>query len=187
MLKLNGQTNCLVHSVIIVNSCERKEEHGTRTRLLQNQQVTDWHLIFYMLSTKQNKDFIWKDKNSMCILYLCIRSFVCFECYQCPVDLFCRAIFDFARDQAPHLVYLTSWVGHSVSVSVSLSNTPSEVSLAYKLRSSWVTPQTNQPTPQDELRHQRNAWRQVIFMWNFCGYRQGTRFAMVKVVMVTKW
>lgn len=32
-------------------------------------------------------------------------------------------------DQAPHLVYLTSWVGHSISVSVSLSNTPSEVSL----------------------------------------------------------
>lgn len=32
-------------------------------------------------------------------------------------------------DQAPHLVYLTSWIWHSVSVSVSLSNTPSEVSL----------------------------------------------------------
>lgn len=46
----------------------------------------------------------------------------------------CRAIFDRAGDQAPHLVYLTSWVGHSVSVSVSLSNTPSEVSLVYSSR-----------------------------------------------------
>lgn len=38
----------------------------------------------------------------------------------------CRAPF---ADQALHLVYLTSCVWHSVSASVSLSNTPSEVSL----------------------------------------------------------
>lgn len=49
-----------------------------------------------------------------------------FCCYLCLVHLSYRAIFD---DQAPHLVYLTSCVWHSVSVSVSLSNTPSEVSL----------------------------------------------------------
>lgn len=54
----------------------------------------------------------------------------------CLVHWIYRArVFGTAWDQAPHLVYLTSWVGHSVSVSVSLSNTPSEVSLVYKLRS----------------------------------------------------
>lgn len=52
----------------------------------------------------------------------------CFECHLCLVRLLYRVTFDFA-EQAPHLVYLTSWVWHSVSVSVSLSNTPSEVSL----------------------------------------------------------
>lgn len=90
------------------------------------------------------------------------------------------------RDQAPHLVYLTSWVWHSVSVSVSLSNTPSEVSLVYKFNPSWVNPQTEQPPPQGDLPNQGNRKDRLetLFLWSFWGYRPGTRFTLVKVVMV---
>lgn len=69
-----------------------------------------------------------KDANSWwCLLWLLLVSHF-FLPYRAMTD-----------DQAPHLVYLTSWIWHSVSVSVSLSNTPSEVSLVDCWSCSWVS------------------------------------------------
>lgn len=104
-LKLSGQTDCLVFRVIIVSACEGNEE----PLLCQaKQQVTSEHTSW--------TPGVWVSVCDAVFFYSTEPS----------------GLGPLAGDQAPHLVYLTSWVGHSVSASVSLSNTPSEVSLVTK-------------------------------------------------------
>lgn len=137
-LKLNGQTDCLdtVSSLWEKRSTQAASEQRDRS----NQQV-----IFGILCVKTKS----LHKTDL-VLWLFDSVWL--------VHLSCRAICD---DQAPHLVYLTSWVWHSVSASVSLSNTPSEVSLAYSSIPSWVTAQTAfhaRGDVPDEL--------ETLFLWN---------------------
>lgn len=128
-----------------------------------NTQVTDRCLISETLCAT-NCTFVLTAK---CVR--AVRSLIMFDwSATCALFIYSSEPSLNIQDQAPHLVYLTSWVWHSVSVSVSLSNTPSEVSLVYNFNPSWVTPQTEQTTPRSDLPGNR---LQTLFFWSFRRHR----------------
>lgn len=122
-VRLDGQRNCLAHGVVTANSCE-----GKRSVAVSPRRCCSVERSHHAGNGLPSPFPTWKVKDLFCVFFW-VSADVGLER---PVRLISTEPSLMWRDQAPHLVYLTSWVGHSVSLSVSLSNTPSEVSLVYK-------------------------------------------------------